>query len=91
MLRKPGENGKESIVSLEEKRKNIIKYYFMITTGVAFGFINSNAILLLSLSSWGTWWSYPGLVTGALGIYFGFIRLKIDYQTMRHSLENIKR
>lgn len=77
-------------MSYDEKRRNIIQYYVQITTGVAFGFINSNIVFLLSLSSWGTWWSYPGLVTAVLGMFFGFTRLKIDYQTLRHSLENIK-
>ncbi|NIO16122.1 MAG: hypothetical protein GTN70_03850 [Deltaproteobacteria bacterium] len=78
-------------MSIEEKRKNIIRYYLTITTGVAFGFVNSSALFFLSISLWGIWWSYPGLVTGVLGMYFGFIRLKIDYQTLRHSLENVGR
>lgn len=78
-------------MSIEEKRKNIIQYYLTLTTGVAFGFINSTIIFFLSLSLWGTWWSYPVLATGILGMYFGSIRLKIDYQTLRHSLENIRK
>lgn len=81
----------EASMSAEEKRKNIIHYYVTITTGVAFGFVNSSALFFLSLTLWGVWWSYPGLVTGVLGMYFGFIRLKIDYQTLRHSLENVSR
>lgn len=77
-------------MSYEEKRKNIIQYYVTITIGVAFGFINSTCMFFLSLHMWGAWWSYPGLITGVLGLYYGFTRLKIDYQTMRHSLENIR-
>lgn len=78
-------------MSYEEKRKNIIQYYVTITVGVALGFINSTLIFFLSLHMWGIWWSYPGMITGVLGLYYGFARLKIDYQTMRHSLENIRR
>ncbi|RMG57146.1 MAG: hypothetical protein D6713_10220 [Deltaproteobacteria bacterium] len=78
-------------MSYEEKRKNIINYYLTITTGVFLGFLNSNIIFFVSMSYLGTWWSYVGVVTGILGIYYGLIRLRIDYQTLRHSLENIKR
>jgi len=78
-------------VSYEEKRKSIINYYLTITTGVFFGFVNSNIVFFVSLQYLGTaWWSYVGLVTGILGIYYGLIRLRIDYQTLRHSLDKLR-
>ncbi len=76
-------------MSKEAKRKNIIKYYLTITTGIAFGFINSSIIFFISIKYFGIWWSYPGLVTGVLGSFYGFVRLKVDYGTLRHSLNNL--